>query len=188
MVLKNLKMEPIKLLQKYYLPDSRAYSILLAHSLAVTNKALEVARKVPQFNPDMQFIEEAGMLHDVGIFLTSAPEIDCHGTMPYICHGYLGRELLEKEGLAKHALVCERHVGVGLSVEDIENQKLKLPKRNMQPVTIEEEIICFSDKFFSKKGDGGAVEKSSEEILAGIKKHNKDGVIKFKQWVIKFGG
>ena len=180
-------MDSIRLLQKYYKPDSKAYNILLVHSMAVTKKALAVAEKVPHLSPDREFISEAGMLHDIGIFLTNAPEIDCNGTRPYICHGYLGRELLEKEGFPKHALVCERHVGVGLSIKDIEDQKLELPKRDMRPVTIEEEIVCCSDKFFSKNSDGGVKEKSVEQILLGIRKHNEDGVIKFKEWMIKFG-
>ena len=60
------------------------------------------------------------MLHDIGIFLTHAPQIGCHGDKPYICHGYLGRELLEKEGFPRHAIVCETHVGVGLTIADIE--------------------------------------------------------------------
>ncbi len=60
------------------------------------------------------------MLHDIGIFLTNAPHIGCYGDKPYICHGYLGREILDKEGLPGHAMVCERHVGAGLTVTDIE--------------------------------------------------------------------
>ena len=106
-------MDPIQIVQRYYDLDSLAYHILLVHGRAVTRKALEVAKLVPQFNPDLTFIAESAVLHDIGIFMTKAPEIGCNGTMPYICHGYLGREVLEKEGLPKHALVCERHIGVG---------------------------------------------------------------------------
>ena len=34
------------------------------------------------------------MLHDIGIFRCNAPDIDCHGDAGYICHGYLGAELM----------------------------------------------------------------------------------------------
>lgn len=179
-------MEPVKLLQKYYPPDSSAYSILLAHSLAVTKKAMEVAGRVPQLNPDLKFIEEAGMLHDIGIFLTSAPEFDCHGDKPYICHGYLGRDLLEREGFPNHAKVCERHVGVGFSVEDIERDNLPLPKRDMQSQTIEEEIICFADKFYSKNGETSNKEKSVDKIREELRKHGESRVARFDQWLKKF--
>ena len=54
-----------------------------------------------------------------GFFIQRPIVSGCYGDKDYICHGYLGRALLEKEGLPAHALVCERHVGVGLSISDI---------------------------------------------------------------------
>lgn len=90
------------------------------------------------------------MIHDIGIFLTNAPRISCLGSFPYICHGYLGADLMRKEGFPKHALVCERHTGAGISLSDIEQQNLPLPKRDLRPVSLEEQLICFADKFYSK--------------------------------------
>lgn len=181
-------MNPIKIIQKYYKPDSKTYRLLVAHSEAVAKKALEVAKRVPQLNPDLKFIEEASILHDVGIFLTSDPELECSGDKSYVCHGYLGRELLEKEGLPKHALVCERHVGTGITAEEIERRKLPMPARDMLPISIEEEIICFADKFFSKSDEFLRKEKSLERIRADIGKFGEDRVKKFDQWLEKFGG
>ena len=90
-------MDPIKIIQKYYSIDSKTYQLLISHSEAVTKKALEIAKHVPHLHPDLKFIQEATMLHDIGIFLTDAPDLGCSGDKPYICHGYLGREILEKE-------------------------------------------------------------------------------------------
>ncbi|MEZ4602993.1 MAG: hypothetical protein R2861_06175 [Desulfobacterales bacterium] len=39
-----------------------------------------------------------------------------------------------------------------MSVDEIQTHHLPLPLRSMVPVTLEEEIICYADKFFSKKG------------------------------------
>ena len=142
-------MEPIKLIEKYYKKDSLSYKILITHSKLVTKKALEIANN-SSFNPDLKFIKEAAMLHDIGMFLTKVPLIGCFGEKPYICHITLGRELLEKENLPKYALVCERHTGVGLSINDIEKQGFPLPKRDMIPISIEEEIICLADNFYTK--------------------------------------
>ena len=72
---------------------------------------------------------------------------------PYICHGYLGAELVRKEGFPKHALVCERHTGAGLSLQNIIQQDLPVPHREMTPVSLEEQIICFADKFSKSKLD-----------------------------------
>ena len=179
-------MDPLKIIQKYYQVDSKSYYFLVEHSKAVTKKAIEIAKRVPHLNPDLKFIEEASMLHDIGIFLTNAPEIGCFGEKPYFCHGYLGREVLEKEGFPKHALVCERHVGVGISIKDIKEQKLLIPKRNMIPISIEEQIICFADKFFSKNEGFLIKEKSLDKIRNGLLKFGKDKGKIFDEWVKKF--
>lgn len=69
---------------------SEAYRILVIHSRSVADKALAIARMHPEMNLDLTFVEEAAMLHDIGIFRCNAPDIDCHGDAEYICHGYLG--------------------------------------------------------------------------------------------------
>lgn len=174
-------MDPIKIIEKYYKHGTKAYLFLVPHSKMVAQKALYIANKVKHLNPNMKFIEEAAMLHDIGIFLTNAPQLGCYGDKPYICHGYLGKELLEREGLPKHAMVCENHVGVGLTVRDIEENSLPLPKRDMLPITIEEQIICFADKFFSKDNDP-LKEKPIQKIREFIEKFGQDKLKRFDEW------
>ena len=179
-------MNPIDLIEKYYKKDTKAYRILISHSQQVANKAGEVALRVAHLNPDRDFIEEASLLHDIGMVKTRTPQLGCYGQHPYVCHGHLGRHMLEKEGLNRHALVCERHVGVGITREDIIQQHLPIPDREMMPQTVEEQIICYADKFFSKNGDGS--EKTVEEILLKLKSYGSDKVQRFKKWVDLFGG
>lgn len=180
-------MEPLKIIKKYYQVDSKSYRFLVEHSQAVAQKALAIAKKLPHLKPDLKFIEEAAMLHDIGIFLTDDLECDCHGGRPYVCHGYLGRKILEKEGLPKHALACERHVGTGLTIKDIENQKLPLPKREMVPISIEEQIICYADKFFSKNEGKLSQEKSLNEVRESLGRFGNDKIDKFNKWGKQFG-
>src|SRR5664279_4650174 len=137
---------------------------MVEYGKAVANKALEIAARLSHKNPDCRFIEEAALLHDIGIFLTNFPKIGCFGPHPYISHGYLGRELLEKEGLSAHALVCERHVGVGLTIEDINDNLFPLPLRDMRPQSLEEKIICFADKFYSKNKANLAVPRPVAKV------------------------
>lgn len=179
-------MDPEDFLKRYYNPESKAFYIIMQHSRMVAEKAYEFARRVKHLYPDTLFIHEASMLHDIGMFLTRAPKIGCYGNCPYICHGYLGREILEKEGLLKHALVCERHVGVGISVRDIEEKSLPLPLRDMVPITIEEQIICFADKFFSKVSDSLIEERPLETIRKKIAKFGVDKLKRFDEWVEMF--
>lgn len=178
-------MEPLEIIKKYYDSQSMAYKILLNHSKAVAEKALKIAEK---FDVDRQFIYEAAMLHDIGIIMTNTPKFDCHGKFPYICHGYLGREILEKEGFPKHALVCERHTGVGITREEIVKNKLPLPQRDMIPLSMEEKIIAYADKFFSKESDGSVRIRTVEEIIKDLSRYGEEKVKVFKEWLYLFEG
>ena len=150
-------MNPLALIDKYYPEDNELKHILLVHSRSVADKALEMARKHPELNLDLTFIEEAAMLHDIGIFMTDADGIFCFGKYPYICHGYLGSELVAREGYLRHALVCERHTGAGLSLKAIMERK-----------------------FYSKtKLDK---EKSVEKARKSIEKHGEEGLARFDAW------
>jgi len=179
-------MNPIDILAQYYDLQSETFNILVEHGKQVARKALAAARRVPELKPDLEFINTAAMLHDVGIFLTNSPEFGCYGKHPYICHGILGGELLKKAGHPKLALVCERHVGVGISIADIQRRHLPLPSRDMIPVSIEEQLICYADKFFSKNGNARPAEKSITEIIGNLNRYGPDKVQRFESWVKMF--
>ena len=179
-------MDPVELIASHYKGHSKAHRILLSHSEKVADKALAAAGRVPGLEPDLEFIRQAALLHDIGILFTATSQLGCYGNHPYVCHGVLGRALLEAEGLKRHALVCERHVGVGITREDIRLQRLPLPARDMRPVTIEEQIICYADKFFSKNGAGAHKEKTVSEILQKLASYGEEKVERFKQWLDMF--
>ena len=176
-------MSPLDLINKYS-TDYKQRHILLEHSRAVADKALEIVRRHPEWDADELFIEEAALLHDIGIVYVNAPAIECHGTEPYIRHGILGAEILRREDLEKHALVCERHTGTGLTLQQIISQGLPLPHRDMQPMSIEEQIICFADKFFSKTRLD--TEKTVEQARHSLEKFGSEGLIKFDKWCEMF--
>ncbi len=177
-------MDTQAIIEKYYTKGTKLYDVYMSHATDVTQKALSIAHKHPELAVDTQFLEEAAMLHDIGIFMTRAPHIHCRGDYPYICHGYLGSDLLKSEGLAKHALVCERHTGTGLSLKVILKRKLPIPHRDMRPQSLEEKIICFADKFFSKSKLGK--EKPVKKIRKRLGKHGKHQIEQFDEWCEMF--
>lgn len=170
-----------KIIDKYYPEDNELKRILMVHSRRVADKALSIVDNHPELGADRQFVEEAAMLHDIGIVQTDADGIHCHGTYPYICHGRLGADMMRLEGYPRHALVCERHTGAGLTAAAIATQGLPLPHEDFLPVSIEEQIICFADKFFSKTHPER--EKSVERALASVAKFGDDSAERFKQWM-----
>ena len=179
-------MIPIDIIKKYYKEESLLYKILLTHSFAVADKALEISRMHPEMSIDEEFVYEAALLHDVGVIQTKAPKIYCFGEHPYICHGYLGSEIMRKEGFEKHALVCERHTGVGLTKNYIISKGFPIPHREMVPVTIEEKLICFSDKFYSKSKPDQV--KTVDQVRKNLSKHGDSSLERFDEMLKLFIG
>jgi uncharacterized protein len=149
--------------------------------------ALHLAKSNAHLNFDANYLIEAGMLHDIGIIKTNAPEIGCFGEHPYITHTYLGREMLEQNGFENIAPICERHVGVGLSKEDIISSGFPLPYRDMLPISPEEKLICYADKFYSKTDKHLTKPKSLEKIRKKVLKYGADKAEKLEELVRLFG-
>lgn len=139
---------------KYYPAGNPAREILERHSRSVADLAAEINQRLG-LGLDPRLVEEAAMLHDIGIFLTDAPGIGCNGREPYIRHGILGADLLRQEGFPEQvARVAERHTGAGISAADIAELGLPLPTdRTLCPDSLLEKLICYADKFYSKSGD-----------------------------------
>lgn len=178
-------MNPESIIDRYYSPGTPLHEILTVHSSLVARKALGRAA-ARGHDIDTGFVREAALLHDIGIFRCDAPGICCTGSLPYICHGVEGRAILEAEGLPRHALVCERHTGAGLTVDDIVRQRLPLPHRDMTPRSLEEKLICYADKFYSKSGDIRA-EKPLDRVIRSMEGHGADTLARFMELHEMFG-
>ena len=172
------------IIDKYYPEENELRRILMIHSRSVADKALAIAEAHPELPIDKQFVEEAAMLHDIGIFRTNAPSIYCFGTEPYICHGTIGAQLMREEGFPQHALVCERHTGSGLSLLEIERQNLPVPHHDMLPLSLEEKLICYADKFFSKTHLER--ERTVEQARNSLLKFGEEGIARFDTWIQLF--
>jgi uncharacterized protein len=180
-------MNSVALLERYFDSNRDSFEIILEHSALVAQNAVRIAKSLDNHDLDLKFVEDAAMLHDVGVSRTHAPRIGCFGDAPYICHGILGREILEKEGLPDHALVCERHIGVGLTIQDIVSQQLDMPLRDMIPVTLPEKIICYADLFYSKRPGTASRRKTIDQIRNNVARHGLHKVAIFEKWLTEFG-
>lgn len=181
-----------QIIDKFYPADGNLRRLLLLHSRQVADRALLIAERHPELGADREFLENAAMLHDVGIFLTDAPGICCEGTAPYLLHGRLGAELMRREAdeagrteceralCEAIARVCERHTGTGLTVANIREQGLPLPEQDFVPETIEEQIVCYADKFYSKSHPER--ERTVEQTARSLEKFGAAGVEKFLRW------
>ena len=154
------------IIDKYYPADDELRRVLLQHSRQVADRCLQIVRKHRELPVDVQFLEEAAMLHDIGIYQCDAPSIHCHGQEPYIKHGPIGGDLLRQEGFPRHARVAEHHTGTGLP--------------GYEPETLEEQIVCYADKFYSKSTPERV--RTVAEAAQSLEKFGHEGVLKFLAW------
>lgn len=175
-------------IHKYIDPASLTYRFYVPHAAIVTAKALRAARRLGLPEARQRFIEEAAMLHDIGIVRVRSESLGCFGELPYICHGVEGRKILESEGLPQHALVAERHTGVGITKAEIIKHRFPIPPRDMLAVSLEEQIISWADLFYGKGRVW--VERSPEKIRQRLSRYDfAAGKLKiFEEWSRRFDG
>lgn len=174
-----------EIIDKYYQEGTRIRDIYMRHCRSVADYALEINQRL---NPplDPKIVEAAAMLHDIGIFLTDSPGIECYGKDRYIQHGPLGAELLRSLGVSDEiANVAERHTGAGITVEDIESQDLPMEKRDYSPRTTLEKLICYADKFYSKSGSMDR--KMIDQVRQSMEKLSADTLRRFEILHAEFG-
>ena len=179
-------LQAIKLLEKYYLPHTKAYRILRLHSELVAEMAVSIAQRLTSRNNgqtiDIDFVAQAALLHDIGICGVHAPTLGCFGNQPYLRHGLIGGRILRQEGLPRHAKVCENHIGVGLTAHEIMTQQLPLPQRDFIPQTLEEQIITYADLFFSKNPAKLDQQRSAEQVRQSVISYGQEKGVIFDRW------
>lgn len=177
-------MDALNLIEKYYPQDDALRRLLLLHSRQVRDKALAVCTHHPELHADATLVADGAMLHDIGIRLCNAPGILCHGTADYLLHGILGARLMRNEGLEAIARICERHTGTGLRRADFLSRGLEAPPYDLLPETIEEQIVCYADKFFSKSNP--TRHRTVEQVAQSLQKYGAPGVETFRRWAAAF--
>lgn len=176
------------LVDRFYADNAEAEHVLVEHSRAVAAMANEINRVKHLGLPD-EVVTAAAMLHDIGIVATDAPGIGCRGTEPYIRHGVVGADMLRQAGAPEWcARVAERHTGAGLTADDIERQNLPLPTdRILVPQSTLEKLICYADKFYSKRPGELSQRKSTERVVSEMARHGHDTAIRFERLHSLFG-
>lgn len=143
-----------KLHQKYSKgrKEEELLDLIWTHSKIVEEIASLIADNLEErwgVKTNRKQIKIGALLHDIGSY--ACYELVRKNVPTYIRHGEIGYEILSNENfpkeLARFALV---HIGVGLSKENIEQNKLPLKKMDYIPISIEEEIVAFADNFHSK--------------------------------------
>lgn len=113
---------------------------VIVHSLHVSRLATEIAKKCKKNNFELNsdLVKIGGLLHDIGRSVTHD-----------VWHGIRGAEILRTFKLPEEVVrIVEHHVGAGIPKNEAET--LGFPPKDYMPLTIEEKIVCYSDKLIKK--------------------------------------
>lgn len=169
-----------------YYPEGALRDLLLHHSRQVADRALGIARRHPEWQLDLDFVKDAAMLHDIGIYRCDAAGIHCFGDQPYLAHGVIGARIMRAHGYEALARVCERHTGTGLTRTDIAAHGLPVPDYDLVPETLAERLVCYADKFFSKSHPERV--RDIAQTAQSLTKFGTESAARFVQWAREFEG
>jgi len=71
--------------------------------------------------------------------------------------------------------------------KDIRDAGFPLPDRDMLPVSVEEKLVCYADKFYSKSENHLLTAKPVEKVLRKVAKYGEDKKQRFEEMMELFG-
>ena len=124
------KTDTIDILNKLGLPRH-----IINHVMAVSRKAIKIATEIQTIPVDLKIVRIGALLHDIG-------RTKSHG----FDHASVGGDIIRELGWSeKLARIAETHILGGITQD--EAQSIGLPEKDYMPKTIEEKIVCLSDKY-----------------------------------------
>jgi uncharacterized protein len=158
--------------------------LVWTHSLIIRDIAMQLVESLKKRNIkiDEKQVEIGALVHDIGCY--RAYEFYGRKDGAYVQHGTKGYEILRKEGFSEEiARMAMIHLGVGLVKENIIASKLPFEKKDLIPITLEEELVAYADNFHSKAPKFFTF-KTAQERLVG---HWLESGIIFERFRKKFG-
>jgi len=187
--------EAIYQIHKKYAPNDELLDLVWSHSRIVANIAKQVMENHPELSIDKKLLLIGCLLHDIGVYF-----VELGVKLSYIKHGIIGADIARKEGFSESvAKIIERHIGVGISKEEIvknltfgqnlsahlvrSKKNLPLPHKNFIPKTLEEKLVAYADNFHSKNPKFNSYAQVKEKLG----EYGKDTIQRLEQWKKLFG-
>jgi uncharacterized protein len=171
-------------LHERHAPTPEALDLVYTHCLIVCGIA-EQLHASSGLDADLDLVRAGCLLHDIGVYrlYDDAGEID-HAN--YVRHGLLGHEILREEGFPE--VICRFascHTGVGLSRDDVLQQRLPLPPGDYLAETGEEALVMYADKFHTKATPPKLL--TADAYAASVRRFGEDKAAAFESMRATFG-
>lgn len=158
------------------------------HSTIVWEIAQQLALKLQEstsLKVNLDLLKTGALLHDIGVYNCYDEDFNPNKSLPpHIQHGFIGFDLLQNGGFPLE--ICRftvTHTATGFTKEDIVRENLPYPPMDYLPISVEEELICYADKFHSKVPCFNTYEEQVEQL----KKYDSARVVKMDTFKRKYG-
>ncbi len=170
-------------------PSDHAYDIIHTHCEIVARLALSVARAC-DLTVNERLLAIGGLVHDIGTYQLIKNDGSDGGQLTfknkYIQHGIRGYKLLKAckygEDVAEFA---RNHTGIGLTASMVRDQQLPLPVDDYVPVTTEQDLVMYADKFHTKSDPAEFVDY--DRCIRRAAKHGADNARNMGLLIEKYG-
>jgi len=180
-----LAIPQIEKLHRKYAPNDAVYDLVYGHCQVVNDIAQWCANNLPPSQRvDIELLTTAALLHDIGAYVFFDDTGVVANKRLYPLHAILGAKIIADEGIDKRVVqVVETHLLLGLSEKEIIEKPWSLPARDYIPNSIEGELLCYADRFHSKK----PTFNSYDIFLGRLREGMPDQAVKFEAWSKRFG-
>jgi uncharacterized protein len=174
----------IERLHKKFAPNQTVYDLVYGHCQIVAEIAAWCAEHVPEGSVDGGVLRTSALLHDIGSYGFIGQDGKGLNSRLYPHHAILGAKILQDQGIDRRVVdTVETHLLLGLSKGEIVDRPWPLPERDYRPRTLEGELLCYADRFHSKK----PVFNSYDTFLQGLKADLPTQADRFERWSKRFG-
>jgi uncharacterized protein len=180
-----ITIQRIEELHRKYAPNDQVYELVYGHCQIVNEIAQWCVGNISGTeNVDTELLATAALLHDIGTYILFNEGGRVENKRLYPLHAILSAKIIADEGIDTNvASLVETHILLGLSKQEIIEKPWPLPARDYIPKSIEGELLCYADRFHSKKPTFNAY----DNFLARLKEDLPQQAVKFEEWSKRFG-
>jgi uncharacterized protein len=139
--------QQIEALHRKYAKTENDFKLVYMHCQIIDATAMQLLDANPVQGINRSLVHTGCMLHDIGAY----DVLENGRFVAGVRHGVIGENILRNESLPE--AICRfasHHTGVGLTKQDVREQRLPIPVADYTAATVEERLIMYADKFHSK--------------------------------------
>lgn len=124
------------------------FQLIYTHCRIVETIAMQLLQARPVPHIDLQLVHIGSLLHDIGAYDVLNEE---GRFVQGVRHGPIGENILRDAGYPETIWrFASHHTGVGLTEQDVIDQRIPIPVSDYTAQSDEERLIMYADKFHSK--------------------------------------